>query len=67
MRPCLKKRNPAVNGLLVLALAAVLQAQTSSPQQTRQMLARAAEYESLRRYDLAAEIYVRLTEATPAD
>jgi len=63
----LKKRNPAVNGLLVLALAAVLQAQTSSPQQTRQMLARAAEYESLRRYDLAAEIYVRLTEATPAD
>ncbi len=67
MSPYLKKSNPAVKGLLVLALAAVLPAQTPGPQQTRQMLARAAEYESLRRYDLAAEIYVRVTEATPAD
>jgi len=67
MRPCLKKSNRVVNGLLWLALAVGLQAQAPSPQQARQMLARAAEYESLRRYDLAAEIYVRLTEAAPTD
>ncbi|NLP11392.1 tetratricopeptide repeat protein [bacterium] len=63
----MKKSNPTINGLLVLTLATVLQAQALGPQQTRQMLARAAEYESLRRYDLAAEIYVRLTEVTPTD
>lgn len=57
-----------ISWFLLLTWATVLPAQIPTDrQQSRELLFYASDLESMRRYDVAADIYVRLCEATPGD